>query len=121
MSDRFGPARPLTIALIAGIACSIVVPLTPTAPWLIAVLIAGTPFFGTLFTPASALVSEGSAGLGLHQGLGFALSNLTWAAGQAAAALASGALAQATSDLVPYLLLAFACLGTLVVILRERS
>jgi MFS family permease len=116
MSDRFGPARPLTIALIAGIACSIVIPLTPTAPWLIAVLIAGTPFFGTLFTPASALVSEGSAGLGLHQGIGFALSNLTWAAGQAAAASASGALAQATSDLVPYLLLAFACLGTLVVI-----
>jgi MFS family permease len=121
MSDRFGPARPLTIALIAGIACSIVIPLTPTAPWLIAVLIAGTPFFGTLFTPASALVSEGSAGLGLHQGIGFALSNLTWAAGQAAAASASGVLAQATSDLVPYLLLAFACLGTLVVILRERS
>jgi MFS family permease len=121
MSDRFGPARPLTIALTAGIACSIVIPLTPTAPWLIAVLIAGTPFFGTLFTPASALVSEGSAGLGLHQGIGFALSNLTWAAGQAAAASASGVLAQATSDLVPYLLLAFACLGTLVVILRERS
>lgn len=121
MSDRFGPARPLTIALIAGIACSIVVPLTSTAPWLIAVLIAGTPFFGTLFTPASALVSEGSAGLGLHQGIGFALSNLTWAAGQATAASASGALAQATSDLVPYLLLAFACLGTLAVILRTRD
>jgi hypothetical protein len=59
--------------------------------------------------------------LGLHQGLGFALSNLTWAAGQAAAASASGVLAQATSDLVPYLLLAFACLGTLVVILRTRD
>jgi len=81
----------------------------------------GTPFFGTLFTPASALVSEGSQGLGLHQGIGFALSNLTWAAGQATAASASGALAQATSDLVPYLLLAAACLGTLVVLLRSRD
>jgi MFS family permease len=121
LSDRFGPARPLTIALIAGIAYSVVVPLTTTEPWLIAVLIAGTPFFGTLFTPASALVSEGSAGLGLHQGIGFALSNLTWAAGQAAAASASGALAQATSDLVPCLLLALACLGTLIVIQRSGS
>ena len=121
LSDRSGPARPLTIALIAGIACSLVVPLTTTEPWLIAVLIAGTPFFGTLFTPASALVSEGSADLGLHQGIGFALSNLTWAAGQAAAASASGALAQATSDLVPYLLLALACLGTLIVIQRCGS
>ena len=121
LSDRFGPARPLTIALTAGTACSVVIPLTTTAPWLIAVLIAGAPFYGSLFTPASALVSEGSQGLGLHQGIGFALSNLTWAAGQSVAASASGALAQATSDLVPYLLLALACLGSLAVMLRGRG
>jgi MFS family permease len=121
LSDRFGPARPLTIALALGVACSILIPLTTTEALLIAVLIAGTPLFGTLFTPASALVSEGSQGLGLHQGIGFALSNLTWAAGQATAASASGALAQATSDLVPCLLLAFALLGTVVVMLRSRD
>ena len=74
----------------------------------------GPPFYGTLFAPASALVASGAQGLGLNQGIAFALSNLTWAAGQSIAASASGALAQATSDLVPYALLAVACLGTLI-------
>jgi MFS family permease len=45
---------------------------------------------------------------------------LIWAAGQAVAASASGALAEATSDVVPYLLLAAACLLTLGGMLRSR-
>jgi hypothetical protein len=85
-----------------------------SAPWLIGVLVAGTPFYGTLFAPASALVASGAQGLGLNQGIAFALSNLTWAAGQSIAASASGAIAQATSDLVPYALLAAACIATLI-------
>jgi MFS family permease len=121
LSDRLGADRPLTVSLAAGAACAIVVPLLSSAPWLIAVLIAGTPFYGTLFAPASALVASGAQGLGLNQGIAFALSNLTWAAGQAVAASASGALAQATSDLVPYSLLTAACLGTFIVLGRSRA
>jgi MFS family permease len=71
------------------------------------------PAFGTLFAPASALLSEGAQRLGLNQGLAFGLANLAWAGGQAIGAAASGALAQATSDLLPYALLATACLVTL--------
>src|SRR6185437_752401 len=112
LSDRLGATRPLTVSLAAGAACAIAVPLLTSAPWLIAVLIAGTPFYGTLFAPASALVASGAQGLRLNQGIAFALSNLTWAAGQSIAAAASGALAQATSDLVPYAVLASACVGT---------
>ena len=87
---------------------------------LIGVLIAGTPFYGTLFAPASALVASGAEGIGLNQGIAFAVSNLTWAAGQSIAASASGALAQATSDLVPYLLLVAACGGTFLALRRVR-
>ena len=116
LSDRFGPARPLRGALIAGACCAVAVPLVSSAPWLIAVLVVGTPFFGSLFAPASALVASGAHDLGLNQGIAFALSNLTWAAGQSVAAAGSGALAQATSDLVPYALLTAACLGTLSVL-----
>jgi MFS family permease len=116
LSDRLGAARPLTVSLLAGAACAFVIPPLGSAWWLIAVLVIGTPFYGTLFAPASALVAAGAEGLGLNQGIAFALSNLTWAAGQSIAASASGALAQATSDLVPYLLLAAACLGTLPVL-----
>jgi MFS family permease len=114
LSDRFGATRPLSASLVVGAACALVIPQLTSAPWLIGVLIAGTPFYGTLFAPASALVASGAQGLGLNQGIAFALSNLTWAAGQSVAAGASGALAQATSDVVPYTLLTVACLGTLV-------
>jgi MFS family permease len=120
LSDRHGAARPLTVSLAVGTVCAIVIPLVPSAPWLIGVLIAGTPFYGTLFAPASALVASGAEGLGLNQGIAFALSNLTWAAGQSVAAAASGALAQATSDLVPYTLLAAACLGTFIMLRGRR-
>ena len=50
-----------------------------------------------------------------------AMLGLTWAAGQAIAASGSGALAEATSDVVPYLLLGVACLATLGGMLRPRS
>jgi MFS family permease len=112
LSDRFGAVRPLRVSLLIGVVTSLLIPLMPSAAALIAVLVLGIPFYGSLFAPASALVSDGATGMRLNQGIAFALSNLTWAAGQSVAAAASGALAQATSDLVPYALLAGACLAT---------
>jgi MFS family permease len=91
-----------------------------TAGWLIPVLVLGTPFFGSLYTPAAAMVSESAQDQKLNHGIAFALTNLTWAAGQAIAAAGSGALAEATSDVVPYLLLGAACLATLSGVLRTR-
>ena len=88
---------------------------------LIALLIVGMPAFGTLFAPATALLSSGAERLGLNQGLAFGLGNLSWAAGQAGGAAASGAIAQATSDFVPYALLASACLATLIALWPGRS
>ncbi len=120
LSDRVGAARPLAVSLAVGAACAVVIPQLSSAPWLIGVLIAGTPFYGMLFAPASALVAAGAERLGLNQGIAFAVSNLTWAAGQSISASGSGALAQATSDLVPYTLLAAACLGTFLTLGRVR-
>jgi MFS family permease len=120
MTDRFGAARPVTACLAVGVAFGVLAWL-PTATWeLIVVLVAGDPFFGALFTPASALTSEGADRAGLHQGLGFGLANLAWAGGQAVAAPAAGILAEATSDAVPYLLLSLACLVTLVAVRFSR-
>jgi len=84
---------------------------------LVLVLIVGLPAFGALFAPAMALLSEGAHHEKLDQGLAFGLGNLAWASGQAVAAAGSGALAQATSDWVPYLLLELACLLTFAVVL----
>jgi MFS family permease len=112
-ADRLGALVPIRCSLIGAVAVSLLAPTLASAWVLILVLIVGAPSFGTLFTPAMTLVSEGAQGQGLEQGLAFGLANLTWAAGQAVAASGSGALAQATSDLVPYSLLAAACLVTL--------
>jgi MFS family permease len=113
LSDRFGPLRPVMAALTAGALFGVLVSLPNSVAWLSAVLIIGTPFFGSLFTPAAAMVSEGAHDHQLNHGIVFSLTNLTWAAGQAVAASTSGALAEATSDVVPYLLLVIACLATL--------
>jgi MFS family permease len=113
LSDRFGAWVPVKVALAVGTAFGIIVWLPGSVLWLIPVLVLGTPFFGSLYTPAAAMVSEGANDLKLNHGIAFSLTNLTWAAGQAIAAAGSGALAEATSDLVPYLLLAAACAASL--------
>jgi MFS family permease len=112
-ADRRGAIVPVRCSLAGALAVSLLVPELASAWVLVPVLIVGMPAFGTLFTPAMTLVSEGAQRQRLDQGLAFGLANLAWAAGQAVAAAGSGALAQATSDLVPYSLLAAACLVTL--------
>ncbi len=113
LSDRRGALLPIRLALAAAAAVSLVVPLLPSVSWLVVVLIAGMPCYGALFAPATALLSAGAHRLSLNQGLAFGLGNLAWASGQAVGAAASGALAQATSDVVPYAVLAATLLATL--------
>ena len=110
-ADRRGAITPVRISLVAATIVSVLVPVLGTRMvWIVPVLIVGMPAFGALFTPAMALQSKGAQHEGLDQGLAFGLGNLAWASGQAFAAAGSGALAQATSDLVPYVLLAAGCL-----------
>jgi MFS family permease len=120
-ADRRGAHFPIRFSLVAAIAVSLLSPTLATVRLLVPVLIVGMPAFGALFTPAMTLLSQGADRLGLDQGLAFSLGNLAWASGQAVAAAGSGALAQATSDLVPYSLLAAACLATLGVVLRRNQ
>jgi len=120
LSDSRGELVPVRLSLVAAVVVSLLAPVLAPAPWLIALLIVGMPAFGTMFAPATALLSTGAERLGLNQGLAFGLGNLTWAAGQAGASAAGGAIAQATSDFVPYALLAAACLATLFTLRPSR-
>jgi MFS family permease len=113
LADRHGALTPVRLSLAAAVVVSLLAPVLHPAPYLVALLIVGLPAFGTMFTPASAMLSGGAHRLGLNQGLAFGVGNLAWASGQAVAAAGSGALAQATSDVVPYALLAGVCLATL--------
>jgi MFS family permease len=116
LSDRRGPLFPVQISLSAAVVVSLLAPVLRPAWLLIALLVIGMPAYGTLFTPGASLLSGGADRVGLNLGLAFGLGNLAWAAGQGVAAAAGGAIAQATTDFVPYALLAAACFGTLVAI-----
>ncbi len=113
LSDRRGPLVPVRICLLVSVAISLLAPVLAPAAVLILALILGMPSYGALFTPAMTLLSGGADRLRLDQGLAFGLGNLAWASGQGLAAAAGGAIAEATTDFVPYALLAAGCLATL--------
>jgi MFS family permease len=121
LSDRRGELVPVRLSLAAAVVVSLLAPVLAPAPTLIAVLIVGMPAYGTLFAPATALLSAGAQRLELNQGLAFGLGNLAWACGQAVSSASSGAIAEATSDIVPYALLAGACLASLIMLRPGRS
>ena len=121
LSDARGAYFPVRISLLAGVVVSLLAAWLAPAAALIALLVAGMPAFGTLFAPSSAMLSDAAHRLELHQGLAFGLANLAWALGQTVAASASGAIAQATTDFVPYAMLAATCLITYVAIRGHRD
>ncbi len=114
LSDRRGRLFTVELSLTVAVIVVLLAPWVQPAWVFVVVIILGAPSFGTLFVPALALTSDGAERRGLHQGLAFGMGNLVWAAGQAIAAAGSGALAQATADVVPYALLALVLAVTLV-------
>lgn len=121
LSDRRGELVPIRISLAAAVVLSLLAPVAQPMAVLMVLLIVGMPAFGTLFTPAMTLLSVGAQRLELNQGLAFGMANLSWATGQTVAAAGGGAIAQATSDIVPYALLAAACVATLIALRSRRS
>ena len=120
LSDRRGRAAPVRMSLLAAVVVSGAAPFLRPVAVLAALFVVGLPAFGTLFVPAAAMVGDGAERKGLHHGLAYGLSNLAWAAGQAVAAAGGGALAEATADAVPYLLLASVMAGTALAV-RHRD
>ncbi len=112
LSDRRGSLAPVRVSLVGAVAVSVLIPFVTPSWLLVCLLVVGLPAFGVLFVPASAMISDGADRRHLHQGLAFGLANLAWAAGQALAAASSGALAQATVDAFPFLLLALVFVAT---------
>ena len=97
---------------------SVAAPLVRPVWVLVVLLVLGLAAFGTVFVPAAAMVSDGADRRHLHLGLAFGVSNLAWAGGQGVAAASSGAIAELTSDLVPYLVVAACFAATFLVVGR---
>jgi predicted MFS family arabinose efflux permease len=118
LTDTRGPRVPAYAGLAGGALAMTLLP-WPGAVWLlVGVVMVTAPLIGFLWTPSITLVSNGAERLDVEPGFAFGLTNLAWALGQAVGSAGSAALAQATADAVPELLLAAVCAVTLVALRR---
>jgi MFS family permease len=118
LADRRGRRLPVLLGLCASTIWVPLLALPRTVALLFVLVVVADPLFGVQYPPAGALISDGAEGVGLGQTYAFGLFNLAWAGGQVIGSAGSAGLAQATSDAVPYALLAALCLAT-VVALRQ--
>jgi predicted MFS family arabinose efflux permease len=119
-ADRRGPLPVVRVGLAIGAVALIVLQLPDTA-WLLAIVVVFVAgLLGVLWVPAGLLLTAGAERIGLEHAFAFAFFNLGWAAGFTVGAAGGGALAQASSDPVPYLLLAAAYAASLAAIGARR-
>jgi len=112
-ADLAGRELPLRASLAASVLACLLLPIGDDR-WSLALLVVlGATAFGAFFAPAMALLADEAERAGLEQALGFALLNLAWAPGNLVGAVAGGAIATATGDTAPYLILALLCALTL--------
>ena len=121
ISDRVGRLAPMRVSVLAAGIVAAFLPWPNQAVALAALVVISGVAFGSFWTPAMSLLTDEAERRGLDYAYAFALINLAWAPGQALGASGGGALAQVTSDAVPYLLLAGSCLLTFGVLWRSRS
>jgi predicted MFS family arabinose efflux permease len=118
VTDRAGILRPIRGALIASIAIAALLPWPDRRFELAGLVVCAGLAFGSFYTPGMTLLTHAAEARGLDYGYAFALMNLAWAPGQAGGAALGGAVAEATSDAVPYLTLAVLALFTLSLLRR---
>jgi predicted MFS family arabinose efflux permease len=121
ITDRVGRIGPMTVLAFVSALALACLPWPERAAVLAALVVIASMTFGSFWTPAMALLSDEAEARGLEYAYVFALINVAWAPGQALGSVGGGALAQITSDTVPYLALAGASLITFAVLWRSAS
>jgi MFS family permease len=111
--DRRGIVLPVQAALAAGAALSVGLAFSPRPLVYAPLLVAAGGAYGVLFTPSFALIAEGAERSGLAQGMAFGLMNAAWAGGALIGPAAGGAVADASGDVVPFLISAGLCAAAL--------
>jgi MFS family permease len=120
IADRRGAVTVARAGLLIGAVALVVLQLPDTALGLAVTVIFVAGFLGVLWVPAGLLLTSGAERIGLDAAFAFAFFNLGWAGGFTVGAAGGGAIAQASADAVPYLLLAAAYAVTLAVAVRRR-
>ena len=120
LADRRGALLPARAGLVAGGVALALLPIPQSIALLAVVVIVAAPTVGILWAPAMTILAEGAEARGVDPAFAFGLANMAWGAGAATGAGAGAALADATSDAAPLLLLAGAMLATAVVLRGAR-
>jgi MFS family permease len=118
LSDVRGRMLPIVVGLAASAVMAALLPWPDDRLVLAALVILAGMAFGVFWTPAMSHLTDLAERRGLDYAYGFALINLAWAPGQALGASGGGALARATSDAVPYLILSAVCVLSLALLVR---
>jgi MFS family permease len=113
LSDVRGRMLPIVGGLLASAVTAALLPWPDERLVLAGLVILAGMAFGVFWTPAMSHLTDLAERRGLDYAYGFALVNMAWAPGQALGASGGGALARATSDTVPYLILSGVCLLSL--------
>jgi len=113
LADRRGWRPVACVGLAIGAVALAIVDLPDTAWGLAIVVVIVCGLLGVLWVPAGLLLTGAADRIGLDSAYAYAFFNLSWASGFTIGAAGGGALAQASSDVVPYLLLAGAYAATL--------
>ena len=121
VADRRGRLAPVLFGVSAAAVPVALMAFSHTVWALGALLLLASPAIGILWAPATALLADVAEDLGIAQGLGFALVNLAWAAGQTLGSAGSARLAQSAGDALPFLLLSALCVGSGVALVRARD
>ena len=121
VADRRGRRTPVLAGLCASAVWPLLLALPRSVALLFALVVVADPLFGIQYPPAGAMIADGAEGTGLGQTYAFGLFNLAWAVGQVVGGAGSAGLAQATSDAVPYALLAALCLAALLTLRAPRA
>jgi MFS family permease len=123
VSDRHGRMYPIRIGLAAAAVLAVLLPLPAQVLAVAAGVVAVVLALAFLWAPAMALLSDAAEAIGLDQGFAVALVNLAWAGGQVLGGSSGAAIAEASSDWVPYAAVAalFAITFAVVSIGRGRA
>ena len=99
-------------------------PGTEWPPVLVPLVLLSGLAYGGFYAPGLTLMSHSAEEVGIAQGLSFGVMNAAWAIGNAVGPAAGGALAEISTDAVPYLAGAAICVLSLVAMRnlgRERA
>jgi predicted MFS family arabinose efflux permease len=105
-ADRRGALPVARLGLAIGAVALVAVQLPSSAVGLAVVVVFAAGLLGVLWVPAGLLLTAGAELIDLDDAYAYAFFNLAWAGGFTVGAAGGGALAQGTTDAVPYLLLA---------------